>query len=203
MEVVAVHKNARMTPQKLRPLSRILVGLPVVLAQQQLQSWPGKAPGLLSAVLKSAVANASHNHDLKPEDLIVSKIQIGAGLVMKRFMPRSRGMAYGIWKRTSHITIAVGEKTPGMAKPKKAKKTAIEEMTAQEYAERKLTEATHEHEETKEGEETDVKAKGQGAVPVEQRQDKQNYEAFQRTKMMQQGGDQKKTHRRKSLSSGS
>lgn len=203
MEIIATHKNARMTPQKLRPLCRILVGLPVMAAQQQLQYLPGKAPGLISAVLKSAVANASHNHDLKPEDLIVSKIQIGAGLVMKRFMPRSKGMAYGIWKRTSHISIVVGEKVPGTAKPKKAKKTAIEEMTAQEYAERKLTEDVHEHEETKEGEKTDVKPKGQQAVPVEQRQDKQNLEAFQRTKMMQQGGDQKKTHRRKSLSSGS
>lgn len=201
MEIIATHKNARMSPQKLRPLSRLLVGLPVAAAQQQLQYLPGKAPGLLAAVLKSAVANAGHNHDLKPEDLVVSRIQIGAGLVMKRFMPRARGMAYGIWRRTSHITVAVGEKTPGAVTAKKTKRAAIEEMTAQEYAQRQLTEHVHEREEVPEGDPKEAKPKGK-PVTVEQRQDKQNYETFQRMKMLQQGGDQKKTHRRKSLSSG-
>lgn len=204
MDILATHKHARMSPQKLRPLARLLRGMSVLVAQQQLTFMPGKAPVLIAAVLKSAIANAVHNHDLKMEELVVREVRANAGLVMKRFMPVSRGMAHGILKRTSHITVVVGEKDPSKTRKVKSKKTKIEEMTVAEFAAREIKQAAETHEEVHDHEHEDGK-KGKGEVDQREigtRQDKQIGEAFQRTKMMQQGGDAKKTHRRKSIGGG-
>jgi large subunit ribosomal protein L22 len=60
-------------------------------------------------VLKSAVANAEHNHALDADDLIVAEAFADEGPTLKRYRPRARGRATRIRKRTSHITIVVSD----------------------------------------------------------------------------------------------
>ena len=60
--------------------------------------------------LKSAVANAEHNHALDAEDLVVAEAYADEGPTLKRYRPRARGRATRIRKRTSHITIVVADR---------------------------------------------------------------------------------------------
>lgn len=64
----------------------------------------------VSKVLRSAVANAEHNLELSADDLYVTKIFVDQGPTMKRIMPRAMGRADRIRKRSSHITVVVGDK---------------------------------------------------------------------------------------------
>jgi large subunit ribosomal protein L22 len=61
-------------------------------------------------VLDSAVANAENNHNLDADDLYVVQAYVNGGPTIKRFRPRAMGRASSIRKRTSHITVSVGEK---------------------------------------------------------------------------------------------
>jgi large subunit ribosomal protein L22 len=69
---------------------------------------PQKAAGIIRKVLESAIANAENNHDLDPDDLVVTSAVVDEGPTLKRFQPRAMGRAYRIRKRTSHITIILG-----------------------------------------------------------------------------------------------
>lgn len=197
MKVSATQKHARMSPRKLRPYARLVQGMDVTSAQQQLSFAHGKAPVIILDVLKSAVANATHNLQLSVSGLKVSSIIINQGLVMKRFMPVSKGMAHPILKRTAHVTVTVEGEASEKPKKKSAKKAqAISTLTTDEFValeekERKKeeSEVPHEHLEKHATEER----------PVEKIADKQSGTAFQKTKMNQQGGDAKKSHRRKSI----
>ena len=75
-----------------------------------LQFSPRKAAALIRKVVLSAVANAEHNLSLDIDDLFVSKILVDEGPSLKRIMPRAKGRADRIVKRTSHITVVVAEK---------------------------------------------------------------------------------------------
>lgn len=201
MDIKATHKNARMSPRKIRPVARILKGVSVKDAKTQLQFFPGKAAVIIQEVLKSAIANATHNYLLDEQNLVVRNILVSPGFVLKRFMPVSKGMAHAILKRTAHVTVIVGESQP-TTKELKGKKGTIETITADEYATFAATE-----EPLPEGEKGDEKQPVAGKEKTENREvdamsDKQNFEAFQKTKMMQQGGDPKKSGRRQSKKSG-
>lgn len=188
MQVRATNRHARMSPRKMRPLASALRGLSATAAEQQLMFIPGKAAETIRRVLASAVANATNNFDLPSGSLRVASVQIDEGLKMRRFQPASRGMAHPIIKRTSHVTVVVEGKEVGSKKKKK--KTEIETVSVDTYA------AELGKEEPLEEEVGDVVKKEQ--AQTEGRPDKQIDEGFQKTKMMQQGGDKKKTHRRKS-----
>lgn len=62
---------------------------------------------VISKILESAVANASHNDGISDDELFVSACYADEGATMKRFRPRARGRASRINKRTSHITVIV------------------------------------------------------------------------------------------------
>ena len=66
-------------------------------------------PDPVGKVLASAIANAENNLDLDPRTLVVSAAFADEGPTLKRFRPRAQGRAYRIRKRTSHITVVVGE----------------------------------------------------------------------------------------------
>lgn len=188
-----------MSPQKLRPLGRILRGMPVESAKMQLEYFPGKAAVIIAEVLKSAVANATHNYSLDKKDLIVRDIRINQGFVMKRFMPVSRGMAHPIMKRTAHVTVIVGEAGPAKANLK-GKKTDIKTISAAEFAKLEVAgEHDHAHEEEAPGGEDKKTGKGNIKVPTEEVKKGKDMTVFEKTKMNQQGGDPKKTFRRKSM----
>ena len=74
-----------------------------------LRLTPRAAADPIAKVLKSAVANAEHNHALDPEELVIAEAFADEGPTLKRFRPRARGRATRIDKRTSHITIVVSD----------------------------------------------------------------------------------------------
>lgn len=137
----AVLKNIGSSPKKLRLIADAIRGKGVDEAMSILQFMQkGGAPTLLK-LLKSAIANAGNNHDLRADDLYIAKITIDGGATMKRFMARARGRACRIRKRTSHATIvlrerfsmakfAVTEKAAEPAKKTTAKKTATKPAAA-------------------------------------------------------------------------
>ncbi|MEK7499569.1 MAG: uL22 family ribosomal protein, partial [Patescibacteria group bacterium] len=81
MKISATQKHARMSPRKIRPYAKMVQGMNVLEAQNQLILAVGKAPGLILEVLKSAVANATNNVQIPASDLKVASILVNQGLV--------------------------------------------------------------------------------------------------------------------------
>ena len=105
--VKATAKYVRVSPTKVRQLTRLIQGQHVHEAARILEfSEKGAAQPLLK-VLNSAIANAENNDDLDPDELIVDSAFADEGPTLKRFQPRAMGRAYRIRKRTSHITVIV------------------------------------------------------------------------------------------------
>ena len=100
----------RLSPRKVRRAAKLLQGRSVKKVQEYLEAETISAEGPLRKLLKSAVANAKHNHGLGPEKLFIKRIQVDGGPVLKRFMPRAFGRAFPIKKRSSHITIVLEER---------------------------------------------------------------------------------------------
>lgn len=107
MQVQAIYRNARMSPQKVREVVRQIQGLPALQAQAILAQVPRKSARLVAKTLKSAIANAENNNGVKPETLIVKEAVAQTGMILKRFMPKARGSAGPILKRHCHIKIVL------------------------------------------------------------------------------------------------
>jgi len=107
MEVRALTKNVRISPEKARHVSRLIQGKSVVEALAIVELSPRKAARLLGETLRSAVANAENNHDLKSADLTVKTATVGPGPIIRRFRPKARGSAGRIRKRTSHFEVVL------------------------------------------------------------------------------------------------
>ncbi len=110
MEVKATAKTVRITARKARLVLDEVRGLDVDHAAAFLHYTPNKAARIIEKVLKSAVANATHNHQLEEENLYISACYADEGVTMKRWRPRAKGAASPIMKRTSHITVVVKER---------------------------------------------------------------------------------------------
>ena len=112
MEVRSTYKYARISPYKVREVTREIQGLPVSAALDVLAFTPKKAAFLIGKTLKSAVANAENNANLKVDGLVVKEATVGEGPTIKRMMARARGSGSGILKRTSHIRIVLSDEIP-------------------------------------------------------------------------------------------
>ena len=119
MEVKSTTKHVSLSPKKARDVARAIQGLPVSSALDILTFTPKKAAFHIGKTLKTAIADAENNFSLSGDSLIVKEAVIGAGPVLKRFMPRAKGSAGGIRKRTSHISITLAEATGEESKPKR------------------------------------------------------------------------------------
>jgi len=109
MEVKAYANSLRMSPRKVRVVVDLVRGQKIAPALAQLQ-FCGRAASLpISKLVKSAVANAKHNYDLAEDNLFIKAIFVDGGATLKRSMPRAHGRASAIRKRTSHVTIVLGE----------------------------------------------------------------------------------------------
>jgi large subunit ribosomal protein L22 len=104
-------------------VANLIKGKPVSYALDTLAHISKKAGDPLYALLASAVSNAKNNFNMEKENLIVKDIRVDGGLILKRNMPRARGMAYRINKRTSHVNITLA---PKVEKEIKAKKPSAE-----------------------------------------------------------------------------
>ncbi|MFC1237095.1 50S ribosomal protein L22 [Vibrio sp. DW001] len=110
MEAIAKHNFARISPQKARLVADQIRGKTVDQALEILTFSNKKAAVLIKKVLESAIANAEHNEGADIDDLNVAKIFVDEGPIMKRIMPRAKGRADRILKRSSHISIVVAER---------------------------------------------------------------------------------------------
>jgi large subunit ribosomal protein L22 len=151
MEVRSTYRYARISPFKVREVTREIQGLPVSAALDLLAFTPKKAAFLIGKTLKSAIANAENNANLKPDGLVVKEATVGEGPTFKRIMARARGSASRILKRTSHIRIvlsdeiAIETRETRKAKQKaekKAKKASESETTENPSSERKSDKKT-------------------------------------------------------------
>ena len=123
-------KNYRQSPRKVRLVADLIKSKRVAEAFTQLKSLPKRASGPVEKLLASAVANAK-SAGISEADLYVENVTVNKGIVMKRSMPRARGSASRINKRTSHVMLTLIEKTS----EKKAKKAPKAEKEVKEKKE--------------------------------------------------------------------
>ena len=109
MKVKAQTRFIRQSPYKVRRVLDLVRGLPVEEAEHVLRLTNRAAATPIAKTLKSAVANAEHNHALDADELVVAEAFADEGPTLRRFKPRARGRATRIDKRTSHITIVVAD----------------------------------------------------------------------------------------------
>lgn len=110
MEAIAVLRGVRISAQKARLVADQIRGKPVEEALNLLAFSTKKAATLVRKVLNSAIANAEHNQGADVDELKVSTVFVDEGTTLKRIMPRAKGRADRISKRTCHITIKVAGK---------------------------------------------------------------------------------------------
>ena len=110
MEVKATAKYIRIAPRKIRIVMNLIRGKSIREAFAILKFTPKVGSEVIEKVLRSAVTNAEHNNDMDVEKMFVSSCSVDQGPTLKRIHPRSRGQAFKILKRSSHVTVAVSEK---------------------------------------------------------------------------------------------
>ena len=109
MEAKAYLRYARISPRKVSIVLDLIRGKNARVATAILNNTPKAASEYLVKLLKSAMANAEHNHQMDPSKLYVAECFVTPGPTLKRIMPRAKGSADRILKRTSHVTIVLRE----------------------------------------------------------------------------------------------
>jgi large subunit ribosomal protein L22 len=109
MEVRAITKNTGITPRKARLLVDMVRGKKVEQALDMLRFMPSPSARIVSKVIQSASANAESVYQISTSDLKIVRIYADEAPTMKRYRARARGRAGAILKRSSHITVVVGE----------------------------------------------------------------------------------------------
>ena len=112
MKYLAKHRYADVTPRKMRPFAALIRGRPADEALELLRFLPNKGARLLEQVLKSALGNAEDRGARDIEDLVVIESRVDGGPIMKRIMPRARGTAYPIKRRSAHIHVTLSDLLP-------------------------------------------------------------------------------------------
>ena len=109
-EARATLKFARISARKVKIVADLVRGKDVDEALAIMKFTPKASSEVLEKLLKSAIANAENNHEMKHENLYVAEIYANQGPTLKRIRPAAKGSAVRIRKRTSHITIVLKEK---------------------------------------------------------------------------------------------
>jgi len=111
MKAYAYLRDARISPRKVSIVCDLVRGKDVSEAAAILTHTPKAASELMIKLLKSALANATNNFQMDVNDLYVCETFVTPGATLKRVRPRAQGRAFRIRKRTSHITLAVAQKS--------------------------------------------------------------------------------------------
>ncbi len=111
----ATLRFARISPQKARLVADVVRSMNVGKAIETLKFLPKKSAPLVRALIESALANAEHeasrnNESLDIDTLVVKSITVDQGPSLRRFRPRAQGRATPVEKKTSHITVVLGER---------------------------------------------------------------------------------------------
>jgi large subunit ribosomal protein L22 len=116
MEVHAITKNVRMSPQKMREVVRQIQGLPAPHAQAVLAVVPRKGARIVAKTLKSAIANAedlkTHKQEyrnMNTDRLVIKEAVAQTASIIRRFTPKARGSAGPILKRSCHVKIVLSD----------------------------------------------------------------------------------------------
>lgn len=148
MKVKAKLKNLRISPRKVRISADIIRGCKIEEAIFRLDNTVKKSNEPIKKMLLSAVNNAQNNFNLDKNSLVISDIQVGEGITMKRWMPRAYGRAAEILKRSSHVYITlegeavtgkVAKKSKSVKKAEAVDKTEGSEETVEKVKETKKT----------------------------------------------------------------
>lgn len=107
MPAIAHQKGVRISPRKVAVVASLVRGRTVEDALTILEYTPRRAALPVREAIKSAAANAEHNHNYKPGTLEISEIQVTAGRRLKRWIPAARGRARRFQRKTSHIKVVV------------------------------------------------------------------------------------------------
>jgi large subunit ribosomal protein L22 len=110
IEVRAIERHIRMSPQKVRLVLDVVRGKPANEALAILKFLPQRAARPVAAAVRSAMANAENNFNMDPDDLVITSCAADEGRTLKRWRPRARGRVNQILKRSSHIIVIVAEK---------------------------------------------------------------------------------------------
>jgi len=102
--------HIRIAPRKVRIVIDLIRNKPVGHAIAILKNTPKVASPVVEKLLNSAIANAQNNHNMNVDNLYISEVYADQGPTLKRIMPRAKGMATRINKRTSHITMILSER---------------------------------------------------------------------------------------------
>jgi large subunit ribosomal protein L22 len=130
-ETKSIVRGVRLSSDKGRLVADLIRGKKVGQALAQLTYVEKRAALPLSKLLRSAVANADQaaQGQLDVDTLFVRELQVGQGPSLRRFMPRAMGRAYKITKKTSHISIVVGDEAPAKKK-RRTRKPAVKKAEA-------------------------------------------------------------------------
>lgn len=107
MPAQAVARGVRISPRKVGVVAALVRGRAVADALVILEHTPRRSAEAVKSVIASARANAEHNHNFKPDSLIITEISVSPGPRLKRYRPAARGRALPFQKRTSHIRVVV------------------------------------------------------------------------------------------------
>jgi large subunit ribosomal protein L22 len=130
MQVTSTYRFARISAFKAREVTREIQGHSASEALDLLAFSPKKAALLVKKTLKSAIANAENNAELKVDTLLVKEAVVGEGPTFKRFRARARGGASPLRKRTSHIRIVLSDDLVPEAPVKRKKRATGREGAA-------------------------------------------------------------------------
>ena len=109
MQAKAIARTVGVTPRKARLVVDLIRGKSVVEALETLAYLNKSAVTPVTKVLKSAVANATNNFNMEESALYIKEAYVDDAIRMRRFLPRAKGSASGLVKRTCHITIVVAD----------------------------------------------------------------------------------------------
>jgi large subunit ribosomal protein L22 len=113
MEYKSMHRFARISARKVRPLADLIRGKHADDALDILKYMPHRGARMLEKVLKSALGNAEDRRAPNVQHLVVTDARVDEGPMFKRIRPRARGMAFMVKRRMAHIHVAVGDASEG------------------------------------------------------------------------------------------
>lgn len=128
MAVKAIAKSVRISPRKVGVVASLVRGRTVADALVILEHVPRRSATVVRETIKSARANAEHNHNYKPDSLRITHISVTAGPRYKRFRPISRGRAHPFERKTSHLMVLVDGEQRVIKKPATTQSVAEEKV---------------------------------------------------------------------------
>lgn len=109
MQAKAIARTVGVTPRKARLVVDLVRGKTVVEALEILSVLNKSAVRPVTKVIKSAVANATNNFNMDESSLYIKEVYVDDSIRMRRYLPRAKGSASGLVKRTCHITVVVAD----------------------------------------------------------------------------------------------